>query len=243
MATLQSRLLCTVAFLMVASALHLPTYLYACQRQLDPTFPVFRASRLTPLAAWREATTVVVGNAVRVLPYGTQRVNLRAAWPIGQPVDRLHWCQAQLIPIAVVKGHLQQSPRTLLWASIREKCILPGTPEGSKTKVWLLREELGFLRPVADAGGTRTVWGFRQNWTAPGAGTPEIFLGEMLLKRETYLKEELSDAIWEFGEIACELLGKAACVTRLRHLTAITDSTTAQSICDFLDVELGEGCR
>src|ERR1035438_3336537 len=49
--------------------------------------------------------------------------------------------------------------------------------------------------------------------------------------------------LWDVGDIACDLLGKADCARRIRQLAKLGDPLLRKSACGFLKGQLHEGCQ
>ena len=152
-------------------------------RDSRPTFPQWRGSNLEISGQWREAPIVAVGDLTDIAAYGEQDVG-PLPWPMDPTVRRLYWCSANFRLTATVKGELQAPTKKYLWASSQPGCQISHSDRtaGQRvlTRVWFLREEGDFLRPLFD-GGTAKFFGLLYRWTDAQADPPQERLGWLLL--------------------------------------------------------------
>jgi hypothetical protein len=162
-------------------------------------------------------------------------------------VHKLYWCQGDFRATAVVRGELGPRAR-YLWADSRPGCKLwDDNPSlifhRFKTKVWFLREEGGFLRPPFD-GGTDKFIGFFSKWDESSRLPARQRLGTLLLTPGANgdSLEEYARYLWDAGDIACELLGKAECVRQIRGLADLGNAELRDNACNFLKGQMEERC-
>jgi hypothetical protein len=183
---------------------------------------------------------------MNITSYGEQTM-ARLPPPTIPGVHQLYWCVGDFQVVAVVKGKLHGASKRYLWGSPFPECrILPDDPAHianmAKTRAWFLREEGEFLRPTFD-WGTSLFLGLLVDWDAGPPSQPRQRLGTLLLtplaNRDTI--KDYADYIWDVGDIACELLGKAKCAQRIREL-ALESPVLREPACHFLKGQLDEDC-
>jgi hypothetical protein len=117
--------------------------------------PQPRGSNVRLPTDWADATIVAVGEVVNMLSYGTHTYS-RFPFPAKPWEHDVDWCVGDFHPEAVVKGSLDGAPQRYLYASWSHCEILnvatPDWGDEAKTRVFFLRVEGGFLRPVFDYG-------------------------------------------------------------------------------------------
>jgi hypothetical protein len=197
----------------------------------EQEFPEARGSRILPVGEWVRSPIVVVGEVTNISSYGEQAVH-HLPYPMANWVNTLHWCQGDFLVTAVVKGVLPVPPKKFLWASGLAGCKLYDNDPALvasryRTRAWFVREEGEYLRPVFDYG-TYYFVGVCAAWEEGPPPSARERLGALLLTPEAnceppdaYAKYFLS----QVGDLACEVLGKAACIKRIR---ALTNSGTPQ---------------
>lgn len=206
-------------------------------------FPERREGRVLPPAVWTASPIAAVGDVVNVARYGVQRIDQ----PPPMRSYELDWCEGDFRPVAVIKGELPSPPQKYLWAS--NGCELwPDNPglvySRFKTRVWLLREEGGFLRPTYDSGAVRFL-GLFDAWDSGKQIPARQQLGRLLLKpgANSDSLEDFAKYLWDVGDIACDLLGKAECVERIRAIAALGNAALHESACGFLKGQFGADCK
>jgi hypothetical protein len=138
-------------------------------------------------------------------------------------VKTLYWCEGVFRPVAVVKGRLPSGTRRFLWASSIQGCRVPPNASRSanrvQTRVWFLRPEGEFLRPVFDSG-THGFIGLYARWEGGPPSPARVRLGRLLLtpSANSETLEQYSQYLWDVGPIACELLGTQDCARMIREL-------------------------
>ena len=209
-------------------------------------FPEWRGSTLLLPAVWAASPIIAVGEVTNVASYGEQSVD-RLPSPMARSVHKLYWCEGDFKLTAVVKGELDPKPKRYLWASAVPGCKLwPDNPRlifsRFETRAWFLREEGGLLRPTFD-GGTQIFLGLFAKWEGPRLPARQR-LGLLLLDpaANSDTLEDFASYLWDVGDIACELLGKAECVRRIRALTDLGSPKLREAGCDFLKGQLGTDC-
>jgi hypothetical protein len=213
----------------------------------EPQFPEWRGSNVLLHGEWIASPIVAVGTVENIISYGEQNVD-HLPWPMSPSVRRLYWCQGDFNVIAVVKGELNKTPRKYLWASSLAGCkLLPEDPHlvfsRFATRAWFLREEGQFLRPTFD-GGTHGFIGLLAKWDDLPKLPARQRLGTLLLKPSANSDkiEDYAQYLFQVGDIACELLGKAECVTQIKRLTKLGSPVLEEAACSFLKGQLDEDC-
>jgi hypothetical protein len=209
-------------------------------------FPEWRGSNVVLPALWTQSPIVAVGEVVDVSSYGEQDVASLPP-PMSSNVHRLYWCTGQFRAVAVLKGEMPATPRRYLWASAEPGCKLwYGTADSLArlaTRVWFLRAEGGFLRPTFD-GGTHLFIGTYAKWDDSSGAPPRQQLGTLLLtpSANSETLEDYAHYLWDVGDIACELLGRAECARRIKALAQMGNPALREGACGFLKGQLGEDC-
>jgi hypothetical protein len=206
-------------------------------------FPEPRVSRTLLQGDWIASPIVVVGEVANISKYGKQTID-RLPPPTTPDAQDLYWCQGDLQVAAVVKGEFHAPSRRYLWASTIPGCKLwDDDPKfifhRQQTRAWFLREEGGFLRPPFDYGTYRYI-GLLDKWEGgPDLPAPER-LGALLLApgANADTLDDYADYLWDVGDIACELLGKAECARRIRELTTLGSPKLRDQACGFLKGQL-----
>jgi hypothetical protein len=109
--------------------------------------------------------------------------------------------------------------------------------------VWFLRKENGVLRPTFD-WGTYTHIGLLTKWESVPDPVAPHQLGVLLLtpaaNAETLV--DYASYLWQVGDVACELLGKAECTERIRNLAHLGNPALREAACGFLKGQLDASC-
>jgi hypothetical protein len=210
-------------------------------------FPEWRGSNVLLPSVWKASPIAAVGEVVNIHPYGQQIVE-KLPWPMSPDVHKLYWCEGDFRVIATVKGELSRSAEKYLWASSLPGCKLwNDNPRlvfnRFRTRVWLLREEGEILRPTFD-GGTVSFIGFFAKWDENSRQSPQRQLGALFLTpaANSDALEDYARYLWEVGDVACELLGRAECVREIRALGELGNSALRDNACHFLKGQLDEDC-
>jgi hypothetical protein len=211
------------------------------------TFPEWRGSNVLPPSVWDASSIAAVGEVVNIRLYGEQQVE-KLPWPMSPEVHKLYWCEGDVKAIAIVKGELSVPIKKYLWASTVLPCRLwDDYPRlvfsRFKTRVWFLREEGEFLRPPFD-GGTARFIGFFAKWDENSRLSARQQFGTLLLTPTTNNDKLKAYAryLWDVGDIACEVLGKAECVQQIRALAGLGDPVLHENACQFLKGQMDEDC-
>jgi hypothetical protein len=139
------------------------------------------------------------------------------------------------------------APREYLYLSWPDCEVLNDVQPGwddPRTRVFFLRVENGFLRPVFDYG-THKYLGLLEAWDQSPQLPPTRRLGTFLLtpRANTGTLNTYAYYLADVGDIACDLLGKADCAKRIRQLTKLGNPLLSQYACGFLRGQLHVGCQ
>jgi hypothetical protein len=203
-------------------------------------FPELRGSRVSLQIEWRQSPIVAVGEVANIRRYGEQLVD-HLPWPASPGVHKMYWCQGDFRVVAVVKGDLDARTRKYLWASGLEGCKLyENDPQmiasRYQTRAWFLREEGEFLRPAFDYGTHRFI-GLCTRWEDGPPLPARDRLGALLLDAAANCatSDDFGGYFFQhIGDLACEVLGKAECVQRMRDLAQTGDAKLRTAYCDYL---------
>lgn len=144
-------------------------------------FPELRGSHVRLTAEWQNSPIVAVGEVVNVRRYGTKTYS-GLSYPAPPGAHEVYWCVGDFRATAVVKGSLDAAPQSYLFTSDPDCREIYGSVRGKnpKTRVWFLRIERGFLRPVYDYG-TYRYFALLGRWDEDPRLRPRQRLGALLL--------------------------------------------------------------
>lgn len=207
-------------------------------------FPQVQVRPLTLLGVWESAPTVVVAELRNPQPAGVQRVK-KLPWPAPANVNTIYWCQGNLEIKALVKGQRPGPSKEFLWGTAKPGCALTASDDSrTVTRVWFIREEGKYIRPVVDGFGIYYI-NFYVPWDQSSARDPKQEFGELLLSpaaRGT-TPSGFSNGFFTPASTACFILGNARCIERIRALAALGDPDLRRAACDFLRSELQVTCE
>jgi len=218
-----------------------------------PQFPAWRGGSVSLDIEWERASIVAVGDVDNVTDYGEQPVN-GLPWPGSVGVDKLYWCEGDFQVAATLKGSLTSRAKKYLWPSPRPGCELyEHDPDliasRYETRVWFLREEGGFLRPLYDGGGAHYFVGFCAAWDDGAPLLPRQRVGVFLLTPFANCAATADETdkyaryLENIGDLACILLGKEECVQRIRSLTHLGNASLRTAACDYLKGQQYTSCE
>jgi hypothetical protein len=201
---------------------------------------------LTIEGAWEGASEVLVGDLKNMREVGVER-NPNLPRDSTHQFDHIYWCEAGFTASAVIKGSLPPDGAKWLWGSTRPGCKLDlqGLQSDGQgvTRVWFLREESGYLRPVADARAVMVLT-FLSQWDVNSRADPQTRFAELLLNPSanstgsTYFAQTL----FESASAACVILGQDRCKPKLRKLTTLGDPELSREVCGLLSSQFREEC-
>lgn len=213
-------------------------------------FPRWRMARIGPTEQWNRAENVLVGKVANVIPVGREEI-VDPPPPLPATIHEIYWCQAEFTSLAAVKGHLPAVPKKLLWAVIRPECgvDVAAEPEYANssdppmTRVWFLREEGEYLRPVVD-GGVFSI-SLRWKWTDVRAvDVPRLFAMLLIDARARGLSaKQYSMALPDAAEIARSILGDAEVAALLKAGAGVVTSDLREVMCQYLEHQSIGSCQ
>ena len=131
---------------------------------------------------WKAAPIVAVGDLRNVKRFGRQELNLPILLSASK-VTSIYWCQGEFVTVAAIRGNPGGSVRKYLWATGPAGCLVSTGDQKEfaklKTRIWFLRVEGEYLRPLFDAGNQ--IVGLRKVWQKDSENSPSEQLGELLL--------------------------------------------------------------
>jgi hypothetical protein len=204
-------------------------------------FPEWRVAPLTMLGVWEASPAVVVGEVRNRRAVGRQEIQ-NPPWPVASTINRIYWCEAEFSAFAAIKGKLPSRKR-YFWGSVREGCKMDDLPPNS-SRVWFIREEGDFIRPVVDGGG-RLYLTFSANWDSNLAENPQIRFASLLLTPSA-MSATLSEFAQGFDDpasTACFIIGRQQCTERIRSLSNLGDAALQRAACEFLHSQFQEDCN
>jgi len=148
------------------SLIRLPMPLLAALAIFQPvcdsqeSFPKWEVAPIGLVGTWERADDVVVGDVSNIQALGSQKISdSDRPRPVASTINEIFWCQADFHADSVVKGKIPTPGKKLIWAAIRPGCDIVRFHFGYEettppvTRVWFVREEGEYIRPVVDAGG------------------------------------------------------------------------------------------
>jgi hypothetical protein len=210
-------------------------------------FPEWKVSPVGLSGVWQMAPLIVVGEVANVASVGSQKVS-NPPWPASPDLRRIYWCEADFQSYSVLRGHLPPSGEKLLWGASTPGCsfkyLTDGQPWGDEpvTRVWFLREEGRYLRPVVDAGGLFFCTFHAKRQDGPHS---EAQFGELLLTpsaNSRSLSQFAVEGFYSAASVACLILGQPLCTERLKSLAGLGDPKLSQAACSFLSSQFDEPC-
>jgi hypothetical protein len=157
----------------------------------------------------------------------------------------IYWCRGALDIRAVVKGRRPAAGKEFLWGIAKPDCTEYVSDDSHAiSRVWFIREEEKFLRPVVDGFGIYYV-NFYVPWATDPRREPQQQFGELLLSPAARAAS-LADFAQGFdahASTACFLLGRERCIERIRSLSRLGDPDLHRAACDFLNSEMEVACE
>jgi hypothetical protein len=210
-------------------------------------FPTFKASPLLLLSVWEKADAAVVGDLRNIRPMGIQRIK-RLPWPQTPRVFSVYWCEADFIVYSTVKGKPPAAGKKFVWGSGLSGCKVPmrnrQADAETVTRVWFIREEERYVRPVVDYPA-RFFTVIYTAWADAASAAPQIRFAQLILTPNANtgtLREFASDTFPDPAFLACWILGKEECISRMRGLAALGDSELRHRACEYLESQFRETC-
>jgi hypothetical protein len=195
---------------------------------------------------------VVVGDVTNIAAFGSQKITdiPNSPWPPSPEIPEIYWCQADFRADSVVKGSLPNRGKKFLWAAIRPGCSFEwfryGYEETAEpvTRIWFVREEGEYIRPVVDGGGVFFV-SFHGKWFDPPKEEAPKTLALLMLNPAAlgWSPTHYATIFQHPVGLALAILGKTELIARLKALAATPDRTLRETVCGYLESEFDQACR
>jgi hypothetical protein len=215
-------------------------------------FPEWRSGSIGLSGSWEAAPNVVVGDVSNIVALGPQEI-ANPPWPVPNSVHEIYWCQADFKADAAIKGDLPSSGKKFLWAAIRPGCGFEwfrygyDEKEAPTTRIWFVREEGEYIRPVVDAGGVFFVSLHGKWFNPPKQEAPRMLALLMLNPAALGMSTAHYSIIFNTPvQLVRTILGDAEMAERLSDLaasTASSDRDLHEAVCYYLKDQLGRSCR
>ncbi len=194
---------------------------------------------------WELASSVVVGDLANIRYLGRERI--RPKWVNGLHVDRpwLYWCEADLKWDVLIKGP-PPAAKKYVWSDSFPGCDAHRFDYHATNvtlRVWLVREDGPYLRPVTDTFGLAYYAFQTTTKIEPGAGAVAQ-LGRLLMTPEAAVPSAASyEQIFSgAASLARDWLPAEEFRSRLLRLTSSGDADLRAKACMFLEQDLREPC-
>ena len=210
-------------------------------------FPDWLDKSLPFGAEWELASAVMVGDLTGVRYIGRQRIPRDRLNPAGQPVTRqwLYWCQADLKWDVLIKGTPPPPAKKYVWSDSFPGCDKHKFDNGATNvnlRVWLVREDGPYLRPVTDTRGL-AYYPFQTTTKIEPGVNAAAQLGRLLMTPEASPNTASYENIfWGAASLARELLPTEEFRLRVLSLTSSGDARLGARACMFLEQSLREPC-
>jgi hypothetical protein len=167
--------------------------------------------------------------------------------PAGLPVSRkwLYWCEADLKWDVLIKGTPPPPAKKYLWSDSTPGCDGHRFDYGATNvtlRVWLVREDGPYLRPVTDTRG-RAYYAFQKtSQIEPGVGAMAQ-LGRLLMTPAAAPSMASYETIfWGAASLARGLLPAEEFRSSVLRLASSPDPNLRTQACTFLEQFLREPC-
>jgi hypothetical protein len=146
-----------------------------------------------------------------------------------------------------LRGVLPAAGKKFLWGAVEPGCDVTRFTDnkrgevGTVTKVWFLREEVNYLRPVVDAYGPFYCT-FNALWGNPA--NPEDRFAQLLLtpSANNQTLREFATGFFKTASVACMILGHKGCIDKIKTLASLGDLDLRNAACSYLKSQFGETC-
>jgi len=201
------------------------------------------------VGSWERAESVVIGDVGNITSLGSQKVD-NPPWPVASTVQQIYWCQADFRSDSVLKGKAPASGKRFIWAAIRPGCGFEWFRYGYEettppaTRVWFLREEGEYIRPVVDGGGVLFA-SFHAKFASAGRAEDRmrfalLFLSPPALGMNDAQYSVIFHTPVDFARV---ILGDAELADALRRLGWYPDPHLRESTCEYLKINLQQSCK
>jgi hypothetical protein len=191
---------------------------------------------------------VVVAELDNVEAVGSQKI-ANPPWPAPPKPIRIYWCEGDFKIHSVVKGEIPRTAKKFLWGGTRPGCDLTEHGKGATgsrgpiTRVWFVREEGNYIRPLVDAFGVYFL-AVKGEWPDGTREEAQKKLGRALLTPDA-LGMGLGIYSFHFSELAstaCFILGRDECIERVQGLANLGNRALRKEACDYLSTQFKEKC-
>ena len=207
-------------------------------------FPKWQEAHIGLYGTWQQATLIVIGDLQEGVLIGESDPPAFAA----EDVRRVYWCEGVLQIESIIRG-TAPATRKYLWGTLEPGCKPERLPGGQNPypnpvmRIWFLRTEDGYLRPIVDGGGIHLLI-FRGQWSSTPQENPEWRVARLLLSPAA---DSLNpkDYVSHFGQSvsnACYILGFANCKAEVQLLSRDHNTLISNAACEYLRSEFGEAC-
>ena len=210
-------------------------------------FPSFTAAPLLLTGTWERAEAAVVAEVQNIRPLGVQR-SVRLSWPVAEGTYSVYWCQGDFHVISIISGRAPADGKKFVWGSLMPGCrTFPPSQLPEKrpvTRVWFVREEGDFVRPVVDYH-PEFFYELHTAWNESTSPAPQIRFAQLLLTpgaNAPTLSEFATRGFPEPANLACFILGAAECISRIKALATLGDANLRRTSCSYLNSQFGEAC-
>jgi hypothetical protein len=193
------------------------------------------AGNLQLIDLWSRAALVVTGSVAHVNRIGVPRLGKN----VNSESITVYPCEAEFSPSIVVKGHAEDANRKLLWFSYFPNCAFPYRPEdtvGQVDRIWFLRVDGRWLRPVAD--NAAPFLGLFQPFSPNNDDSESIrrALIRQLLTPEAVARtnREFAEHFFDLFGVACEITTEQMCFQILSERYKESAPEVRAEICRFL---------
>jgi len=197
---------------------------------------------------WELASAVVVGDITGARYIGRrQRIPRDRLNPAGLPVTGkwLYWCEADLKWDVLIKGTPPPPAKKYLWSDSFPGCDGHRFDYGATNvtlRVWLVREDGPYLRPVTDTRG-RAYYAFQTTAKIEPGGGAVAQLGRLMTPEAAVPSPAAYENIfWGAASLARGLLPAVEFRSRVLRLTSSGDADLRARACMFLEQFLREPC-
>ena len=198
--------------------------------ELPPRKTIDNGLRLS--AVWVEASIVATGRLT-----GVKRIGGAQKASQHDGIATVYPCQGEFVPAVSIKGQPQRGK--LLWFSYFPNCTFeqqPGRTSHAVERLWFLRTDGPWLRPVAD--NTWTYLELFQPLLYVGASQADLraALGKILLTPSAVSEntDGFLRSLPNLFDLACEVAGDRACYEALGALQERSPSELQGPVCAFL---------
>lgn len=174
-------------------------------------FPEWTVRPIGLVGTWESAPAMVIAELRNVKPVGVQKLTQPPRWPASASIQHIYWCEGDFVASLAVRGRLPVAGRKFLWGQIREGCDIIQSwdmPDpGPTIRVWFIREEGEYIRPVADAGGVFFA-AFKAQWRGDPELDPQTRFTQLLLTAGRLGRDLPKHQVDEILATACLILGR-----------------------------------